>query len=274
MGVLCLAACGGDSGSTGETPAADAVVEDRGFDLRCEVSHVSFDDPIVLPWQPGASHQHQFFGNRTVDSSPGYSRVAGGPSSCDDPDASPAYWTPTLLDGAGRRVDSIGATAFHRVRDGIEPTEVVAYPPGFTVVAGPTPPSGPEAGTIRWACGTEWVPVGEGSDEAAPPACAADQVLRLWITFPDCWDGLRESSFGSGAHVRFSTGSPSACPASHPVPVPQLTLAVDYPPVDPQGLSVSSGELRTLHADFWNTWDQARLERLVTECFAGIGCVG
>ncbi|MEL6894270.1 MAG: DUF1996 domain-containing protein [Actinomycetota bacterium] len=262
--LIAVTSCGG-SNSDGADASTDGA-EQTQFVVRCELSHVSFDDPIVMPWQPGASHQHQFFGNRAVDSNPGYGRVAGADTSCDDPLDTASYWSPTLLDDTGRRVDAVGLTSYYRVGAGVDPADVVAFPPGFTAVAGPTPPAGPEAGTIRWSCGTGWVDIDEGAGVESPPQCADDDLLRLWVTFPDCWDGLREGSFGSGAHVRFANEATDGCPESHPVPIPQLTMAIDFPAVSPDGLSLSSGGLGTVHADFWNTWNQDRLEREVDVC--------
>ena len=60
------------------------------------------------------------------------------------------------------------------------------------------------------------------------------------------------------------------CPASHPVEVPFVTEVFRYP-VNVSGLTLSSGPLSTGHADFWNTWDQAQLVRLVARC-ADIDC--
>jgi Domain of unknown function (DUF1996) len=48
---------------------------DRGSSLlrgsnvysNCPFSHTSTDDPIVYPGQPGRSHAHTFFGNRSFD---------------------------------------------------------------------------------------------------------------------------------------------------------------------------------------------------------------
>lgn len=83
------------------------------------------------------------------------------------------------------------------------------------------------------------------------------------ITFPDCWDSSRLTAFGSGAHVRYSD---DGCPESHPIALPQLQMSIDYPPVAPDGLSLSSGPIESAHADFWNTWDQEKLEREVAVC--------
>jgi hypothetical protein len=115
--------------------------------------------------------------------------------------------------------------------------------------------AGPEG--VGWSCGS-----GARRDDA-PPACSTDATPRVWVTFPDCWDGGLLTTSGSGRHVRRSEGG---CPDTHPVAVPQLTLAIDYPAVDPAGLSPSSGDLATMHADFWNVWDQDKLADEVAMC--------
>jgi hypothetical protein len=228
------------------------------FVVGCEVSHIAFDDPIVLPWQPGASHQHQFFGNAATNSEPGYERAVGAETSCDQRLDTASYWSPTLLDASGQRIDSSGLTAYYRPGDGVDPADVVAYPPGFMVIAGSSAADEPQGqDVIAWGCGSSAV------REDRPPECSENSTLRLWITFPDCWDSSRLTGFGSGAHVRYSDGG---CPDSHPIALPQLLMAIDFPPVDPDGLSLSSGSIDSAHADFWNTWDQDKLEREVQLC--------
>ena len=123
---------------------------------------------------------------------------------------------------------------------------------------------------IAWSCGTGALrevspPDCRGQSELAGRSTAeAGTSLRLLITFPDCWDGDRLSSFGSGAHVQASAAG--ACPETHPVPIPQLVMAIDFPAVDPQDLSLASGGIETAHADFWNVWDQEKLEEEVRLC--------
>ena len=99
--------------------------------------------------------------------------------------------------------------------------------------------------------------------DTTPQQCNENSSLRMLVTFPDCWDGERLTGFGSSAHARYSDG---ACPESHPVAIPQLTIAIDYPPVAPEGLSLASGGVETAHADFWNVWDQEKLEGEVANC--------
>lgn len=265
---LAVAACGASAAT--ESAATESAAGDPDpsrvgpqgrvaqFVVECEVSHLAFDDPIVLPWQQGKSHQHQFFGNTATNHEPGYERAIGAETSCDQSLDTASYWTPTLLNSTGNRIDSLGLTAYYRPGNGVDPADVVAYPPGFMVIAGDAAADEPQGqDVIAWGCGSGAI------REDRPPECSEESTLRLWITFPDCWDSSRLTAFGSGAHVRFSD---SGCPESHPVALPQLLMAIDFPPVDPEGLSLSSGSIDSAHADFWNTWDQGKLEREVELC--------
>jgi hypothetical protein len=263
VGALALGGCGASATTTslgGDPDPGRIGPQGRvaQFIVQCTVSHIAFDDPIVLPWQPGASHQHQFFGNALTNSDPGYERVLGADTSCDQRRDTASYWSPTLLGPDGSRIDAEKLTAYYRPGDGVDPAEVVAYPPGFMMVAGSSAADEPQGqDVIAWSCGSG------AQREDTPPQCLPDTTLRLWITFPDCWDSSRLTSFGSGAHVRYSDGG---CPETHPIALPQLQMAIDFPPVAPEGLALSSGSINSAHADFWNTWDQAKLEREVAGC--------
>jgi hypothetical protein len=45
-----------------------------------------------------------------------------------------------------------------------------------------------------------------------------------------------------------------------------IALQVVYRLRNGTGITLSSGNATTLHADFWNTWDQAGLEVAVATC--------
>ena len=70
------------------------------FRVVCDYTHMAFDDPIVYPGQPGASHLHTFFGNTRTSAASTSSSVANtGNSSCHGGIANrSSYWVPTLLD--------------------------------------------------------------------------------------------------------------------------------------------------------------------------------
>jgi len=261
--VLALVAvgCGGSDGAT----SSDPDPQRRGpqgrvaqFVVECELSHLAFDDPLVLPGNPGKSHLHMFFGNRAVDSDPTYNdRVLSADTTCDQRRDTASYWAPALLDQAGKVVEPLGLTAYYRPGDGVDPAAVVAYPEGMMIIGGDQAAKQQSIDVVAWSCGTGAL------REVAPPQCPDNSTLRAIINFPDCWDGERLTAFGSSAHVRYSDGG---CPESHPVAMPKLMIGIDYPPIDPVGLSLASGGIETLHADFWNVWDQAKLEREVEVC--------
>ena len=252
------------------------------FVVQCTLSHTEYDDPIVYPDQPGMSHLHTFFGNEMVDADPDYERVEGAETSCEQRKDTASYWAPALLDVDGRVVEPEGVTAYYRPGFAVDPATVQPYPAGLMLVAGDRMSEEPQSTSIiSWSCGTSAVRAD------APLQCPSTETLRLLVNFPDCWDGEhlgpeaaveatsqptaddeQHAGHGDGVDVTpFSTYSESGiCPSTHPVPIPMLQLAIDYPPVDPTDLSLASGSITTAHADFWNVWDQEKLEQEVELC--------
>jgi hypothetical protein len=88
-------------------------------------------------------------------------------------------------------------------------------------------------------------------------------ALRLHVTFPDCWDGQRLDSLDHKSHAAYSTRA--VCSASHPVAIPRISLIYTYSGTGGPGVSrLGQPELRARH--FFNAWDAAELERLVSGC--------
>jgi hypothetical protein len=276
--VLAVSACGGGADVDGSVEARDPLR--RGpqgnvaqFVVECELSHFAYDDPIVHPGMAGMSHQHQFFGNADVTADPDYQRVRGADTSCERSSDTASYWAPALLDERGEVIEPAKLTAYYRPGPGVDPATVEPYPAGLMMVAGDAFATEQQPlDVVAWGCGT-------GSRrEPTPPDCrvrldggegagvepATTESLRMWVTFPDCWDGRTLSTEAVSSHVSDSVDGD--CPDSHPVPIPQLQMAIDFPAVDPGGLSLASGGIETGHADFWNVWDQATLEQEVRLC--------
>lgn len=274
--VVSLAACGGGDG--GAVEARDPLRSGpqgnvAQFVVECDLSHFAYDDPIVLPDLPGESHLHQFFGNVDVTADPDYSKVIDSDTSCERSSDTASYWAPALLDETGDVVEPVKLTAYYRPGPGIDPTTVEPYPAGLMMVAGDAAANEEQPiEVIAWGCGSNFEREPNPSDcrnadarlAVSGEESAGSRSMRLWITFPDCWDGERLTTYGTGAHVRVSADG--ACPDSHPVPIPQLQMAIDFPAADPAGLSLASGGTSTAHADFWNVWDQQQLEDEVRYC--------
>jgi hypothetical protein len=261
-----LAACGGADPQLAAGP--DQVIAGpqggRGqFAVECAFDRFLADDPIVFPGQPGASHLHQFFGATGVTADSTYDALVAGDTTCDQPLDTASYWAPALLDADHRPIEPLGAVAYYRAGVGVDPAAVEPYPAGLMLVAGDHTATEPQPlSVVAWSCDAGAL------RQVTPPDCRSGGSLRLLITFQDCWDGERLTAHD---HAAYSTAG--ECPASHPVPIPQLQLAVDFPPVDPEGLALASGNILSGHADFWNAWDQPRLEREVEVCLrANLPC--
>jgi len=229
------------------------------FLVECPYSHTLADDPIVYPNEPGESHQHVFFGNATADAASTYESLLRGTSNCDQPEDTASYWAPALYDGATMQPPR-KAVAYYRPGEGIDPTTVQPYPPGLMMIAGNAAAQGDQStAVVAWTCGTAF------ARDARPPTCPAHRPLRMLVTFPDCWDGSHVDSADHRSHMAYSSGG--ACPADHPVAVPQLQLSIVYDVSgDPSQLTLASGPIFTGHADFFNAWNQQKLTDEIDEC--------
>jgi len=269
-GAVLLFGTGGEedqaaaTGATGFQDGPQGLVPQ--FVVSCAFSHSAYDDPIVSPGEPGLSHRHDFFGNRSTDAFSTPDSMLGGDTSCERQLDTAAYWAPSLFDH-GEAVTPLGLDAYYRPGPGIDPASVVPYPHGLVMVSGDhTATEAQSTQFVGWGCGIQ------GELQATPPTCPPDAPLRLKVVFPDCWDGVDLDSETHAGHVAPSVGG--ACPGSHPVAIPQLTIAIGYP-VSGEGheLTLASGSVLTGHADFVNAWDETELTRQVERCLnRGVVC--
>lgn len=252
-----------DASPSTATPARHTGPQGRvgQFVVGCTYSHSGAHDPIVHPGREGRSHRHDFYGSVATDSASTAETLLGTETTCDKGADSAAYWQPTLYDG-DRAVAPVEAHAYYRAAPGIDPTTVQTMPTGLAMIAGDQAAVEPQPGEATgWTCGTSTVL----SDEI--PDCAPRAPLHLVLTFPDCWDGRHVDSVDHRSHVDHSAGG--ACPGSHPVPIPQLTMSITFP-VSGGGhqLRLASGSTYSAHGDFLNAWDPDGLQREVAACIS------
>jgi Domain of unknown function (DUF1996) len=273
--------------------ASATKLHGNNFYANCRFSHTSNDDPIVYPGQPGRSHAHTFFGNRTTDAASTPSSLRGARTTCRPRADKAAYWVPTLYQD-GREVRPAKGQFYYNLRSF---DRMRAFPAGLKMVAGDAHAHHPQSTRIvYWTCGgsagvrfggrsstaPETCPVVRTSFTALTRKCPTCPVVRkrfpariktfveLHVNFPDCWDGKRLDSPDHHSHMAHSRGY--VCPATHPVKVPLIRLLIRYPITDGRGLVLASGGQLTGHADFVNAWDQRVLERLVDDCFHARPC--
>lgn len=226
------------------------------FVAFCPFSHRLPDDPIVFPRQPGRSHNHDFFGNRTTNATSTIESLLAGDSNCDPlADRSP-YWVSTLYDAKQQPVPVEQATFYYLVSVA-KPETVRAFPLGLRIIAGsPAAASPPNPSHVKWSCLGSAV-----SSTSEPVVCPAGSKLELLVNFPDCWNGVDLDSADHQGHMAYS--SAKACPASHPVAVPLVQFKLRYASPGEPGMTLSSGPGYTAHADFFNAWEPLALENRV-----------
>jgi hypothetical protein len=239
-------------------PAAFAASSDHGasFAVRCDFSHRAPDDPIKHFGHPGAAHSHDFFGNRSTDARSTYKRLLAAGTTCTRNVDRAAYWMPTVK-WNGKTLDSNRAVFYYRA-GGKDQKKVKPFPPGLKVVTA-------EGKEVSWRCG-------QRTTRNGPPRRCSSGKLGVRIVFPDCSNG-QPDSHNHRAHMAYSrpVGNEERCPASHPMPVPVLTMNVTFRLPTARGpVRLSSGGPSTMHADFFNAWRQKSLKSLVSRCINNV----
>ena len=250
--------------AAGEDPPASGPVTDlsqlRGvnFVSHCAFSHRRPDDPIVYPGRPGASHDHTFLGSKSTDANSTNDSLRAAASTCKRRGETAAYWVPTLTAG-GQAVVPAAASVYYR-RGTID--DVKPFPFGFRMIAGSASATSPQPLAVtRWDCGIEANVPGASDPPVCPPGPRT--ALRLHVSFPECWDGQNLDSGDHHSHMAYAVQG--RCPPSHPVAVPAIELILRYPEVKGP-VVLSSGGVYSAHADFVNSWEEGRLDGLVTDC--------
>ena len=248
-------------------PIARAVTI-GGWVTKCPYSHRLSDDPIVYPNQPGASHSHDFFGNTTTDARSTYASLLAGSTTCFDTRDTAAYWTPTLLkNGANQTPGKLDV--YYRTQ--VAGSQVRAFPRGLVMIAGDSHATGPQSlDVVYYNCHS-----GPDQHDAAVPYDCGNNTVDVHIVFPQCWDGVHLDSSDHKSHMAYAIRSHGAwvCPTTHPVAVPRLIMRVSWSITNGNGVSLASGPAYTMHADFFNAWNQTGLQTLVHDCIqAGVDC--
>jgi hypothetical protein len=271
-----------------KAPAAsgqeETVPNEESFVVKCDFSHRDQVDPIVDFGNPKSFHMHDFYGNTTTDENSTYDTLrAGGTqpggTTCDDPGDTAAYWAPTLswTDSSGTTERTASITRFYYRLGGKSPNVPVnPHPAGLKIVT-------VQGKNVQWRC------MNTGTFSTKPPSRCDNGKLVVRIMFPDCLAVVAGSNpmkpltdtaddpsrFPTNDHrshmvdsVRPENALKDKCPSTHPYPVPMLQTNIEFPiPPGTRGtVKLSSGAYSTMHADFFNAWDQARLEHLVDTC--------
>lgn len=78
-------------------PPAASAHSPGGFAVQCAAHHMSMDDPIVYPDQPGAAHMPASHGNKSTDAFSTRKSLMAASTTCTDPKDKAAIWAPTAF---------------------------------------------------------------------------------------------------------------------------------------------------------------------------------
>jgi hypothetical protein len=257
------------------------------WQMLCTVDHFGPNDPIVFPDEPGLSHMHSFYGNTTTNADSTGASLMAAPSSCGrnmgTSDHS-AYWIPSLYkknaDGSFTLVKDPNQIMFiyYRRPGGSMGPKVQPFPLGLAMVAGNArATSGRSLNVVNFDCGCG------GPEYSRIPQCPSgySTSLHAEIAFPSCWDGRQLNSPDHMSNMAYANPDTGACPADHPVSLPEVDFEINY--YDVAGgaqyelssqLSSPSHSPYTMHGDFFAAWDPRVQNALVGACLnAGQGCL-
>ncbi len=279
------------------------------FRINCDLSHASYNDPIVVPGEEGGAHLHRFYGNTAIDHTTTIESLhLEGDTTCQGGELNRSgYWIPSLLapsseaDGwqpvpavVGGDDEAHEVFYYSAAVDDLE--SVQPLPEGLRMVAGDptaTPEDPQDTSIVRWHC-QSWA-----SDDATNPvftttipACEAPDRVRMDIFFPSCWNGVDLDSDDHRSHMAYPVrvAGETVCPETHPVPVVRVSYHYAFgvkPDVyDPEtrtstgwrlssdGYTVDGGSGgASLHADWINGWHPEVMAAIVEGCIrSGLDC--
>ena len=236
----------------------------REFQANCSFTHRAPDDPIVFPALSGASHDHTFLGNPSVNAFTTTQSLLAATSACTVPADRSGYWMPTMYNGPTPVVPNFPQVIYYK--SGVKDyTSVRPFPTGLRYVVGSPTATADEFGNASeegWECGDSY------GNKDFPAHCPSGTQLNVRFQAPSCWDGKHLDSPNHKSHMAYPVSD--RCPMSHPVAVPMVEFKIAYPVSgDMSQLHLSSGRGYSWHYDFFNAWEPRTLDALVKHCING-----
>lgn len=277
-------------------PKSESFPYAGAFRISCEYSHMSNDDPIVYPGVPGATHHHTFFGNTEANAySTNESLHSSGNSTCAGGILNRSgYWMPSLINTAtGAPQKPTYIVVYYKAADDKNGAYIKAPPPGLRMIAGNAKPLAVADAQGGFMCQDQtqvmnpanWGIMWQGNH--IKQSCGGpSQMLRMIVSFPQCWDGKNLDSPDHQSHMAYACGdecenaqgvvtkSANSCPASHPIAIPSIAINADFFGLDANAkYRLASDNYSTaypggysLHADWMNGWDEPTIQRMVKNC--------
>jgi hypothetical protein len=267
--------------TSGKMPNAPG---DIAFRVFCGISHMNNDDPLVFPGQQNATHHHTYFGNTSVDYRSDLNNLANvGNSTCNGGTMNrSAYWHPSVIENGVPLVpdttDGKGLIFYYKAGfDGVRAEDIKPMPKGLRILAGNSKAtSAAEMQDTVYSCLKNSAGTNYATGSRSFPNCNVGDSMQMTVSFPRCWDGKNVDSPNHKDHM--SQAKNGSCPATHPVPIPQITFNMRFLVTKPNqvlGWRLASdnydGQNGTNsgysgHADYVNGWNEQLLGALVKGC--------
>jgi hypothetical protein len=217
-----------------------ADFNDGEFSVKCRYVKTANDDAILYSTQSaGYSHQHEFFGNRSITGTTVPGTLQGNPTRCSIPEDSTAYWAPSIqVNGVYVQPDYVNA---YYIAHNTNVTHV-KYLKGqemlgggtFCATAGDTncaysAAAPPPTNKLAWFCGggsVDSTPLSRHPYDCTPyitSGTAIDGVTAI-VRFPSC-----HLAGGSNlpSSLVWSNATTGACPAGYEY-LPETSIRVHY----------------------------------------------
>ena len=198
-------------------------------------------DPIISPGAITSNHVHTVYGGSGFSPTVSYADlVASKCATCQLVEDNSVYWFPTLYyhNVTTNTYTSVeqsppGAAIYYLQRRFQPDEQIVAFPPGFRMIAGSMTRRVPYTindtnfvSPVNYVC-LNYNTVSSQSDSFPNVTC--EDGLRAQLSFPSCWDGVNLDSPTHTSHVSYAVTenlNSGPCPASHPVRIPALFAEV------------------------------------------------
>ncbi len=262
------------------------------FRANCEVSHFSYDDPIVFPGQPEAAHLHMFLGNTDTNAFSTYDTLLNsGGSTCNGGELNrTAYWVPAMFDGKENVVVPSKVLFYYKTEKPAGIGKVQPYPENLQLIGDTTNNKQDNLGLSTFRCNTIYNGA-KTQPSATIPKCASSVsnqpgALEYMIFYDYCWNGNEDTVDEWEANRDKNFTAPlnywhsSVCPSSHPVLLPALVTHIfyDIKPGDDTSKWFLSSDVdadsrvqtqpggSTAHADWFGAWNKQINKEWVDNC--------
>ncbi len=275
-------------GNPGGNPEQAFPVANGGqFRTGCEFSHFAYDDPLIYPGKPGASHLHMYFGNTDVNAFSTYdSLLNSGSSTCNGQELNrTGYWVPAVFDGNGNVRIPERVVVYYK-GEGLARGNSEVYPAGAALIATKNLNTLPESqggvpGKYTYVCSDKYSSNGGASSQTMPNCSGSNvAVLEMNVKFPQCWNGKDPANWENYRSPTIGWYS-SLCNGEFSHTLPNMEYFVNYrveagentsnwflsSDVDPTSFGASKATPgSTSHGDWWGAWNKEINQMWIDNC--------